>query len=125
MDGKRSCSTILAFVLLMIVIVLVVFIAVTYVKELQCRDDDDDSTQSKKLISFLLFSDVHLDLYYKSMAGKSSFCRNESEPSTYHAPYGRIGCDSPSELLDKVMNAMKQKANNLSNLDFVMLSGIR
>ena len=123
--GKCSRSTILALVLLMIVIGLVAFIVVTYVKELQCYDDGDNHRESKKLISFLLFSDVHLDPFYKSdsVAGKKSFCRNESMPSTYNAPYGRIGCDSPSELLHEVVNAMKQRANNLSNLDFIMLSG--
>lgn len=125
-NGKCSWSTILSLVLMIIVVALVIVIAVTYSKQLQCRDDHDNSTESSKLISFLLFSDIHLDLFYKSVAaaGKDSFCRNESKPSTYNATYGRIGCDSPLELLHQLLNAMKQKANSLSNLDFLMLSGM-
>ena len=125
-NSKCSWSTILSLVSMIIVVVLVIFIAVTYLKQLQCRDDDDNSTESSKLMSFLLFSDVHLDPFYKygAAAGKNSFCRNESKPSTYNATYGRIGCDSPLELLHQLLNAMKQKASSLSNLDFLMLSGM-
>ena len=121
------------FLLLIIVIVLVILITVTYGKDLQCDDDDrnnqehtrrkNSSTESNNLISFLLFSDVHLDQFYKATAGIDSFCRNESEPSAYNAPYGRIGCDSPLRLLNDALNAMKKQANNLPNLDFIMLSG--
>ncbi len=125
-NGKCSRSTILVFVLSIILIALVIFIAVTYGMNLQCDDDQTTNRQeSGNSISFLLYSDIHLDLFYKAEAasGKGSFCRNQSKLSTYNAPYGRIGCDSPFGLLNEVLNAMKQQANNLTNLDFVMLSG--
>ncbi len=134
-NGKCSRSTILVFVLSIIVVALVICIAVTYSMSLHCDDDQTTNREesgnttnrqeSGNSISFLLYSDIHLDLFYKAQAasGKGSFCRNQSKLSTYNAPYGRIGCDSPLGLLNEVLNAMKQQANNLTNLDFVMLSG--
>ncbi len=122
--NEKCCrSTILVFVLSIILVALVICIAVTYGMSLQC--DDDQITNRQESISFLLYSDIHLDLFYKAEAasGKGFFCRNQSKLSTYKAPYGRIACDSPLGLLNKVLNAMKQQANNLTNLDFVMLSG--
>jgi hypothetical protein len=149
-NGRCSRSIILVFVLSVTVIALVVVIAVTYGNDLQCDDKYHknhahtrsknsskihnsttgnknsstihNSTASNNSISFFLFSDVHLDPYYKATAG-NDFCRNESKPSTYNASYGRIGCDSPLRLLLEGLNAMKEHAHNLPNLDFVMLSG--
>ena len=149
-NGRCSRSIILVFVLSVTVIALVVVIAVTYGNDLQCDDKYHknhahtrsknsskihnsttgnknsstihNSTASNNSISFFLFSDVHLDPYYKATAG-NDFCRDESKPSTYNASYGRIGCDSPLRLLLEGLNAMKEHAHNLPNLDFVMLSG--
>ena len=126
-EKKRSLSTILVLVLLVILLALLILIAVTYALKLPCDDNDDNGTHKKSRsssTSFLLFSDIHLDLFYKedAPAGKMSFCRNESMPSTYNAPYGRIGCDSPLGLLNQLLNAMKEQESNVS-VDFVMLSG--
>ena len=126
-EKKGSRSTILVLVLLIILLALVILIALTYGMKLQCDDNDDNGTHKKSKsssTSFLLFSDIHLDLFYKegAPAGKMSFCRNESMPSTYNAPYGRIGCDSPLTLLNQVLSAMKEQESNVS-VDFVMLSG--
>lgn len=113
------------FVLLIIVIGLIVLIALTYGLELQCDDDRESKSDSNNSISFLLFSDIHLDPYYKAVSdtGKHSFCRNISKISVYNATYGRVGCDSPVSLLRQVLSAMKEKARVLPRLDFLMLSG--
>ena len=128
-SGKKcSRPTILMFVLLMIILALVIVIGVTYGMKLQCDDNDDKNAMHKKRksssTSFFLISDIHLDLFYKegAPAGKMSFCRNESMSSTYNAPYGRVGCDSPLNLLNQVLDAMKKQENNVS-VDFIMLSG--
>ena len=107
------------FVLLITVIAVVSFIAVTYLNKAY----DDDEMDARSLMSFLLISDIHLDIFYKSRAGVKGYCRNSSMQSTYDAPYGKIGCDSPPQLLDEALHAMKQRAAKLRNLDFVMLPG--
>ena len=74
--------------------------------------------------SFLLFSDVHLDLMYRETADKSSFCRNTSIKGVCSAKFGRIGCDTPVCLLRNALSAMKRKARHLeSNLDFILVPG--
>ena len=77
-----------------------------------------------KSFSFLLFSDVHLDLMYKNTADKSGFCRNESIKSSHTASYGRIGCDTPLSLLQNALSAMKQKTMHSSKLNFIIVAGI-
>ncbi len=75
-------------------------------------------------VSFLLFSDVHLDLMYKKTADKGGFCRNESIKSSHAAAYGRIGCDTPLSLLQNALSEMKLKTRRLPKLDFILISGI-
>jgi protein-arginine kinase activator protein McsA len=76
-----------------------------------------------KPVSFLLFSDIHLDLMYKKTADKHSFCRNANMKHSHIASYGRIGCDTPLALLQNALSAMKQKTKNLSKLDFILVPG--
>ena len=76
-----------------------------------------------KSVSFLLFSDVHLDLMYKKTADKRGFCRNETIKSSHIASYGRIECDSPLSLLLNALSAMKPITKKLSKLDFILVPG--
>lgn len=116
---------VLVFILLVLLIGVVIFITLTYVHELQCDDNENDHiSQTNNPLSFLLFSDIHLDPWYEASAGKNGFCRNVSLPSAYNASYGRPGCDSPLKLLNEVLNAMKSvRAKNITKVDFIMLSG--
>ena len=82
------------------------------------------TSNTHKTVSFLLFSDVHLDLTYKKTADKGGFCRNESIKSSQAAGYGRTGCDSPLSLLQNALSEMKQKTRHLPKLDFILVSGI-
>ena len=76
-----------------------------------------------KSVSFLLFSDVHLDLMYKKTADKRGFCRNESIKSSHIASYGRVECDSPLSLLQNALSEMKPITKKLSKLDFILVPG--
>lgn len=98
---------------------LTIFIAVTYLN----KEYDVDEVDAKRSRSFLLISDIHLDIFYESQADVKGFCRNSSMQSTYDAPYGKIGCDSPPQLLDDALDAMQKRAAKLGHLDFIMLSG--
>lgn len=106
---------------------LIVFSGLTWGKMLENNALDKSklhaTTNVDKPVSFLLFSDVHLDLMYKKTADKTGFCRNETIKSSHTASYGRIGCDTPLSLLQTTLYAMKQKTSHLSKLDFILLAG--
>ncbi|XP_028412957.1 sphingomyelinase phosphodiesterase D-like isoform X2 [Dendronephthya gigantea] len=125
-SANRKCSrgNVLVFILFALLIGVVIFIALTYAFKWQCDDDENEHTsQTNNPLSFLLFSDIHLDPWYKAMAG-DKYCRNTSIQSAYNASYGRPGCDSPLKLLNEVLNGMKSvRAKNITKMDFVMLSG--
>lgn len=120
---NASCWQILVLTILMCIVTgLGVFISVTYVLNPQCKKENLQAT-SDNSISFLLFSDIHLDPFYEEEAPKSSFCRNKSTTGSYKAKYGRIGCDSPMSLLRSVLAAMKIRSSNQCKTEFILLTG--
>ena len=75
-------------------------------------------------LKFLHVSDFHLDPFYDKSMDKSTRCHRSAESNSsadYEAPYGRIGCDSPEELLTITLAGMKKKGNDAK---FMIISGI-
>ena len=76
-------------------------------------------------LKFLHVSDFHFDPLYDKSTDESTWCRRFAESNSsaaYEAPYGRIGCDSPEELLTITLAGMKEKGNDAK---FIILSGIK
>ena len=103
-------------------------------QRLQCVENNHDETSEqndiedhKNKLHFLWFSDLHLDLYYKPTASpdwSTSYCRNANESADYNAPFGRIGCDSPPELLRSALYAMKNVARKSMKPNFIIMTGM-
>ena len=102
---------------------LIVLVLSEYGKSLKNYDHDPGkvhfSSNGNKSRTFLLFTDVHLDLMYKKTGDKSGFCRNKNARSP-PADFGRIGCDTPLNLLQSALSAMKQKTRNP---EFILMPG--
>ncbi len=65
-----------------------------------------------------MIGDVHLDLTYR---GTSDSCL-ENYPLDQLGPYGHYECDSPYELVDSAVAALKDEYEK-SNADFVVWMG--
>lgn len=121
---QRPSCQFLVFLLTAILIGLVVFISLTYALNLQCQgEDDSQKVKSQNLVSFLLFSDIHLDRFYNDTAASSTFCWNGSVSSKYTAKYGRVKCDSPRRLFQSALTAMKNRSSEQHKFEFILLTG--
>ncbi len=78
----------------------------------------------KNKLKFLHVSDIHLDPFYDKSSDESTWCHRSAGSNSsadYEAPYGRIGCDSPEELLTITLAGMKEKGKEAK---FIVFSGI-
>lgn len=78
----------------------------------------------QNILKFLHVSDIHLDPFYDKSIDKTTRCHAAGSTSNadYEAPYGRIGCDSPTDLLELTLSAMREKGDNAK---FIILTGIK
>ena len=102
--------------------VLVLFLIIlAFTLSVDCRRCRGNLCNNNRL-KFLLVSDIHLNPFYNKSLGASTWCSPLAGSSVdYEAPYGRIGCDSPEDLLTITLAGMKKKGNDAK---FVILSGI-
>lgn len=117
----------------MLIAGLAVFCVLTYTSRFHCDDHnhnkitlEKENKKTDKHVHFLWFSDIHLDLYFKSSASpdwSKSYCRNASVPAGYDAPFGRIGCDSPQTLLRNALYAMRNTAVGKLKPKFIVFTG--
>ena len=80
--------------------------------------------RGKSKLKFIHVSDIHLDPFYDKSMDESTWCHGSAgsnHSAAYEAPYGRIGCDSPEELLTITLAGMKEKGRGAK---FIVLSGI-
>ena len=77
---------------------------------------------------FLWLSDLHLDPFYGtdkavSYHNDNNECRLPgNNGTTFHFPYGRVGCDTPLSLLEATLRNAKAN-NNDNSIDFILITG--
>ena len=111
------CST-------LIVILIVTFKSGHHSISQNCLVKDNDRVFKNNAIKFIHWSDIHYDPFYNETVPSKFFCREQlaQETANYLAPYGRIGCDSPLNLLENTLNAMKNITED-KEIKFMLLTG--
>eukprot|EP00118_Oscarella_pearsei_P009979 m.59030 g.59030 ORF g.59030 m.59030 type:complete len:495 (+) comp34857_c0_seq2:111-1595(+) len=101
-------------------------LAVTWIKELPCSPQSNSGSVNfpEKWLRFYHLADIHYDPYYdSSLAASPSFCRPAPQnQSSYPAPYGRVGCDTPLALLNSAVKAM-EVVDEEHTADFIVVTG--
>mgnify|MGYP000143913070 CR=1 FL=1 len=124
---KTIKARILIGVLTVICSILIVILIVTYEsghKNTECTEKQNGKAVNNNIIKFVHISDIHYDPFYDKNTPQRSFCRPQraNSTSTYTAQYGRIGCDSPIDLVENSLDAM-QNVSKIENVSFILLTG--
>lgn len=124
---KTMKARILIGVLTAICSILIVILIVTYEsghKYSTCTEQKNERAVSNDIIKFVHFSDIHYDPFYDKTIPQRSFCRKQISNSTakYTAQYGRIGCDSPIDLVQNSLDAI-QNVSKMEDVSFILLTG--
>ena len=70
-----------------------------------------------------VISDMHLNVKYRPDLSEKTFCEDnngQAESAEMYAPYGRIGCDPPPLLLEKLLQRLNQTDGQI---DILFLPG--
>ena len=125
---KTMKARVLIGVLTAICCILIVILVVTYESGRKnvnnCPVQKIDRKVSNDVIKFVHFSDIHYDPFYDKTISQRFFCRAQGANGTakYTAQYGRIGCDSPADLLDNSLDAI-QNVSKVEDVSFILLTG--
>lgn len=108
----------------LIVILIVTFKSGHHPISQNCLIKDNERVFKNNTIKFIHWSDIHYDPFYNETVPSKFFCRQQLalESDNYLAPYGRIGCDSPLNLVENTLNAMKNITED-EEIKFMLLTG--